>query len=227
MQDDKYKIIFSKNLRYYMELNNKTQNDIIKDLNINKSAISTWCNGTRLPRMDKVDLLAKYFKINRSDLIEDPEERGNSFLADETKNSASDSKLKTPMVSIPVYASVSAGNGCFADGNIDSWVEIPESMAKHGEFFGLRVRGDSMEPDIKDGDIVIVKKQDDLPSEGKTVVAIVNGDEGFCKRLVKYAQGLGLASNNPNYLPKYYSAEEVRDLPVRILGVVQRLIRDF
>lgn len=130
-------------------------------------------------------------------------------------------------VRIPVYGSVSAGPGCFADGNIESFIDIPEEMAKHGEFFGLRVKGDSMEPDIKDGDIVIVKKQEDLPKEGKTVIAIVNGDEGFCKRLAKYAQGLGLVSNNPNYMPKYFSAEEVRELPVKIIGVVERLIRDL
>lgn len=49
----------------------KTQTDLINDLDLNKSAVSTWCNGTRLPRMDKVDALAKYFGINRSDLIED------------------------------------------------------------------------------------------------------------------------------------------------------------
>ena len=71
MQDGKYRAIFSKNLKYYMDLNKKTQNDIIRDLGINKSAISTWCNGTRLPRMDKVDLLARYCGIKRSDLIED------------------------------------------------------------------------------------------------------------------------------------------------------------
>ncbi len=71
MGEDYYKKIFAKNLKYYMNLNNKSQIDIINDLNINKSAISTWCNGTRLPRMDKVDMLAKYFNINRSDLIEE------------------------------------------------------------------------------------------------------------------------------------------------------------
>ncbi len=71
MGDDYYKKIFSKNLKYYMEINKKTQVDLINDLGINKSAISTWCNGTRLPRMDKVDMLAKYFNINRSDLIEE------------------------------------------------------------------------------------------------------------------------------------------------------------
>ncbi len=69
--DDDYKKIFSKNLKYYMELNGKTQIDIINDLGINKSAISTWYNGTRLPRMDKVNMLANYFHISRSDLIEE------------------------------------------------------------------------------------------------------------------------------------------------------------
>lgn len=71
MGDDIYKKIFSRNLRYYMNLQNKTQIDVINNLGINKSAISTWVNGTRLPRMDKVDLLAKYLGCTRSDLIED------------------------------------------------------------------------------------------------------------------------------------------------------------
>lgn len=72
--EEKYQEIFSKNLRYYMSTYNKTQTDIINELNINKSAISTWVNGTRLPRMDKIDMLAKYFHINRSDLLEEKSE---------------------------------------------------------------------------------------------------------------------------------------------------------
>lgn len=75
MSEDQFKRIFSKNLRYYMSVNNKEQIDLINDLGFNKSAVSTWCNGTRLPRMDKVDALAKYFGISRSDLIE---EKNNS-----------------------------------------------------------------------------------------------------------------------------------------------------
>lgn len=78
MSEDEYKKIFSKNLNYFMALNNKTQVDIINDLGFNKSAVSTWCNGTRLPRMDKVDALAKYFGINRSDLIENHEYKQSS-----------------------------------------------------------------------------------------------------------------------------------------------------
>lgn len=79
MSDDFYKKIFSKNLRYYMELNQKEQIDIINDLGFNKSSVSTWYNGTRLPRMDKVDALAKYFGINRSNLIE--ERKTNALIS--------------------------------------------------------------------------------------------------------------------------------------------------
>ncbi len=89
MSDDYYKKIFSKNLKYYMDVNGKTQIDIIKDLGVNKSAISTWCNGTRLPRMDKVDMLAKYLNCKRSDLIEEKNESDTSYyLNDKTKKIA-------------------------------------------------------------------------------------------------------------------------------------------
>lgn len=71
MPEETYRKIFSKNLNYYMEINNKTQTDLANDLGFNKSAISTWCNGTRLPRINKVDTLARYFHIKRSDLIEE------------------------------------------------------------------------------------------------------------------------------------------------------------
>lgn len=86
MLDDRYKKIFAENLKYYMKLHNKNQADLINDLGFNKSSVSTWCNGTRLPRMDKVDILAKYFDINRSDLIEDKdtEHKQSYYLNPET-----------------------------------------------------------------------------------------------------------------------------------------------
>ena len=73
-----------------MKLHNKNQADLINDLGFNKSSVSTWCNGTRLPRMDKVDILAKYFDINRSDLIEDKdtEHKQSYYLNPETSRIA-------------------------------------------------------------------------------------------------------------------------------------------
>lgn len=71
MSDDLYKEIFSKKLKYYMELNNKTQADLINDLGVSSSTISNWCTGLKLPRMGKIQMLADYFHINKSDLIEE------------------------------------------------------------------------------------------------------------------------------------------------------------
>jgi len=65
------KEIFAQKLNYYMNRNGKTQTDLINDLNINKSTISTWCNGTKMPRMGTIQTLADYFGIMKSDLIEE------------------------------------------------------------------------------------------------------------------------------------------------------------
>lgn len=69
--NSKYKKVFSDNLKQYMSICGKSQADIIADLGFDKSTVSTWYNGLRLPRMDKIDALAKYFGVNRSDFFED------------------------------------------------------------------------------------------------------------------------------------------------------------
>lgn len=68
---EEQKRIFSKKLNYYMALNHKQQDDIVNDLGINKSTISTWCRGTKMPRVNAIQLLADYFGVGISDLIED------------------------------------------------------------------------------------------------------------------------------------------------------------
>lgn len=89
MSDNDYKKIFSKNLRYYMNLNNKKQSDLISDLGLSSSTVSNWCTGEKLPRMDKVQTLADYFGINKSDLLEEKNESDTSYyLNDKTKKIA-------------------------------------------------------------------------------------------------------------------------------------------
>ncbi len=65
-------LIFSKALRYYLSITGKSQQDLCKDLNISSSTMSQWVNGKMFPRMDKVELLAKYFNITTTDLMRDP-----------------------------------------------------------------------------------------------------------------------------------------------------------
>lgn len=75
MLDNEYRKIFAKNLNRYMQINGKTQADLIKDLKYSSSTISNWCTGQKIPRMDKIEQLATYFGINKSDLIEDKAEK--------------------------------------------------------------------------------------------------------------------------------------------------------
>lgn len=91
MAEEEYKKIFAKNLKRYMELHEKNQMDLMKDLHLSSSTVSNWCTGLKLPRMDKVQLLADYFGINKSDLIEDKPETDvdtNYYLNDETRQIA-------------------------------------------------------------------------------------------------------------------------------------------
>ena len=201
MSDELYKKIFSSNLRKYMSLNNKTQVDLINDLGFNKSAVSTWCNGTRLPRMDKVDALTKYFGIRRSDLIEDK----------------SESKIKP--TTIPVLGSVPAGIPIEAIQDIIDYEEIDAATAAKGEYFALQVKGSSMEPRIREGDIVIVRKQDDVES-GEIAIVMVNGDNATIKRLLKYEDGIRLMPTNPAYEPLYFTNDEILEKPVKVIGKV-------
>jgi transcriptional regulator with XRE-family HTH domain len=83
MDSNEFNKIFSRNLNYYIKLNNKSQNDLVKDLGFSKGAVSSWCNGHKAPRMDKVDMLCNYFKIKRSDLIEQRNENKESNTIEE------------------------------------------------------------------------------------------------------------------------------------------------
>lgn len=71
MSEDEYRKVFVRKLAYYMQLNDKDQIDLMHDLGLKSATVSSWCTGKKLPRMDKIQLLADYFHIEKSDLLED------------------------------------------------------------------------------------------------------------------------------------------------------------
>lgn len=129
-------------------------------------------------------------------------------------------------VRIPVYGKVAAGIPIEMIEDITDYEEITEELARTGEFFGLTVRGDSMEPRIRSGDVVICRQQPDAESD-QLVIVTVNGDSATCKRLKKYQDGIALISTNPAYEPMYFSEKEIEEKPVRILGRVVELRAKF
>jgi len=129
-------------------------------------------------------------------------------------------------VTINVLGRVAAGIPINAITEIEDTEEITEELAKSGDFFALRIKGDSMEPKISNGDVVIVRQQDDAET-GDIVIAMVNGDDAVCKRLRKYKEGLELISTNPNYAPIYFDDDTIKTKPVRIIGKVVELRAKF
>ena len=126
-------------------------------------------------------------------------------------------------VRIAVLGRVVAGIPIEAVEEILDYEEITPELAATGEFFALKIRGHSMEPRMMEGDVVIVRRQDDVDS-GDVAIVLVNGDEATVKRVKKQPEGITLiATNTSVYEPHFYSNKEIADLPVRILGRVVEL----
>ncbi len=202
------KEIMANNIRFYLNQNGISQTEICQTLGFSMSTFSDWVHARTYPRIDKIELMANYFGIEKSDLVE---ERTKSQRAG---------------ISINVLGRVAAGIPINAITEIIDTEEISEDIAKTGDFFALKIKGDSMEPRIVDGDVVIVKQQEDAEN-GDTVIALVNGDDAVCKRLRKYRDGLELISNNPAYAPMFFDKETIETKPVRIIGKVIELRGKF
>lgn len=210
MSDLGNKQIMAKNIRYYMNKHSVSQTEICNTLGIKMPTFSDWVNAKTYPRIDKIELMANYFGISKADLVEE-------HTAKSTNSNA---------VTIKVLGRVAAGLPIEAVENIIDTEEISEELSKTGEFFGLQIHGNSMEPKFSEGDVVIVRKQEDAES-GDIVIATVNGTDATCKRLRKYRDGIELISTNPSYEPMFFSAEEIEQKPVRIIGRVVELRAKF
>jgi len=196
-------------IRTALDIRNMKQADLVEKTKIGKSSISTYLSGAYEPKQKNIYRIASALDVDESWLMgfDVPMERKN--ISFQTSKG----------IKIPVLGRVPAGVPIEAVEDIIDYEEIPVEMAKDGEFFGLQIKGDSMEPRICEGDVVIVRKQDDAET-GDLVVAMINGNEATCKRLMKYSDGIRLVPNNPSYEPLYYSNKEIEEKPVKIIGKV-------
>lgn len=197
---------------------NLTQEELASKLNLQKSAIAKYENG-RVENIKRstIEKMAQILDCKPSFLM-----GWDSTLSEEI---GIDKKSQNATV-INVLGRVAAGIPLDAIEEIIDTEEISQSMASDGEYFGLRISGDSMEPRIKDGDVVIVRKQSDA-DDGDLVIALVNGNDAVCKRLKKYAEGIALISTNPKYDPLFFSQKEINEKPVSIIGKVKELRAKF
>ena len=193
-----------------MDIKGKDRTEICKDLGFKYTTFTDWVNGNTYPRIDKIEMMANYFGVSKADLVE-MQPKQSSF---------------TKGVTINVYGNVAAGVPIEAIEDIVDTEEITQELARTGTFFGLKIKGNSMEPRMTTGDVVIVRRQEDAES-GDIVIATINGSDATCKRLKKYENGIALISTNPSYEPMFFSNQEIENKPVKIIGRVVELRAKF
>lgn len=135
-------------------------------------------------------------------------------------------QLPSRTINVPILGSVPAGVPIEAIEDILGHVELDANLAASGQFFALKISGDSMSPEIKDGDVVIVRRQPELES-GEIGVVYVNGYNATCKKVLKNESGVILQPLNPSYDSSAFSLNEIASLPVVILGKVIEVRRFF
>lgn len=189
-----------------------TQAQVAEYLKIDKTTYCKYETGKSEPDVKTLKKIAEYFGTTVEYLI---------------GNTDDPSPNKKEGYRIPVLGTVAAGIPLTAIENIEDWEEIDPELLKDGsEYVGLKIHGHSMEPRMRDGDVVIVRLQDDC-NTGDIAIVIVNGDEATCKKIKKTPEGIMLIPLNQNFEPMFYSNKEIVDLPVRIFGKVVELRAKF
>lgn len=199
-----------KNLRIS---HNMTQEELGKKIGVQKSAIRKYEKGEVVNiKRATIETLSKIFNVSPSYLM----------CIDDNNNH---NILKTNR--IPVLGKIPAGIPIELIEDVIDYEEISEEMLRGDkEYFGLKVKGNSMEPKYLDGDVLIVQKVDDCES-GQDCIVMVNGDDGTFKRVIKNKDGIILQPLNPNYEIKFYTNKQIEELPIRILGVVKEIRRSI
>lgn len=216
----------------YLEISRKQKGLSTYDVNrltkISQSYISLIEKGKRKASAVILKTLAPVYDLDYIDLYE---KAGYiDLIEDEKKDMLKKigaiplSDIKT--TKIPVLGKVKAGYNYLAQENIIDYIAFNIDGVDKENYYALYVTGDSMEPLFDDGDIVIVHKQNDFNNEDNCVI-LINGDEATIKKVYKGTTGIKLQAVNPYYPPRIFTEEEIRDLPVKVIGVVEKSIRNF
>lgn len=208
---------FANRLSKAVQVKNIKPIELAEKTGIDKSKISSYMSGRYKAKQDGVHKLSKALSVDPAWLMGYDVPMEPNIRVDELGN---------PVVSIPLLGTVKAGYDYLAQENWINTVDISKKLAETGEFFALKIHGDSMSPVLIEDDIVIVRKQDDFEN-GNIVVALINGNEATVKKGKKNENSILLQPLNTNYEPLIFTKEEMETIPVKIIGIVKKLDREF
>lgn len=189
---------------------NLTQTEFAEKIGFSRTAISAWEIGRNEPSNEDTIKIADFFGVSVD------------YIIGKTNNRKGESS--SPAV-VLVYGTIPAGIPMEMIEDIIDTEEIDADMLKGGkQYFGLKVKGNSMYPEYLDGDTIILEKLDNVES-GSDAVVMVNGNDGTFKRVFKNENGIILQPLNPEFQPIIYTNEQIEKLPVKVIGKVVELRR--
>lgn len=209
-------------IKKYRKENNLSQRDFAKKCNLSYTYISAleknkdYRSGKPIsPTLETVKSVAIGMNISIDNLLKilDDNQEFTLNYNNVSKNA------------ILVYGTIPAGIPLECIEDVIDTEEISSELLKgNKEYFGLKVKGNSMEPDYIEGDTLILLKTDDCES-GDDCVVMINGNDGTFKRVFKNENGIILQPLNPEYSPLVYTNEQIENLPVKIIGIVEEIRR--
>lgn len=206
MTEDRQRLIFSNNLRRLIDVSSKTQKEVADAIGVSQQIMNVWVRGKAIPRMGKIQRLADYFGVEKSDLIDEKPE------APSLPSYPNILPIKTRK--IPLLGEIACGQPIFCTEDRESYVEAGTDVKAD---FCLKARGDSMVgARILDGDLVFIQR--DAPLEAGQIYAVAIDDEATLKRVYydSKSQVLQLMAENSKYAPLIYTGETLDH--VHILG---------
>lgn len=198
-------------LEYYRTQAKLSQFELAQKLNLTQQRISSYERGIREPDLTTLKLIADFFHITVDDLLD--------------KNDVNCVPLQEKIIKIPILGKISAGLPLYAEENLIGYDYLPASTILGDEYFCLVVQGDSMNMKFKEGDRVLIHKQEELEN-GEIGVFIINDDDATIKKY-RYENGIVVLepmSTNPEHHVQVYNPKDVK---IRIVGKAIRYISDL
>ena len=198
-----------------------TQKEVADFVGVSEATVSRWESGhIDNMRRDRIAALSKILRMSPLAIMGIDDD-----LSSRLPNMV---PIDARTFRVPIVGRVAAGRPIVVDEEIIGYEYIDNKYSKDGhEYFGLRIVGKSMEPTIMDGDIVIVRRQNYVEN-GEIAIVLIDGEEATAKEVKESTDGITLIGHNAAvYTPHFYSAQEVKNLPVQIIGRVVQSIRKF
>lgn len=205
----------SERLRLALALRHLKPIDLAEKTKIGKSSISTYLAGEYEPKQRNLHKMARALEVDPVWLL------GEDVPMTTTASPLPSNAVPvSTLYRIPIIGTVRAGAGGLALEDLDGY-EMAD-VHNPADYFFLRVVGDSMAPHINEGDLALIRKQDDVES-GELAVVVIDGDEGTIKKIIKKPSTVILQAFNPEYPPRVFAGAELDG--IHIAGKVVRTVR--